>query len=199
MANNRNLFLIDRDDRRRAAVCFLLAQSGFHIEPFEDVAEFSRQPRAGMVLAYDADGVLDALVALFDRTDNWLPVVAFAEQPDAGRVVQAIRNGAVDFLSWPADQARLVEVLSRPDESLRPLMSLRADVSSARRRVEQLTGREREVLAGVANGMSNHAIAEMLGISRRTVEVYRANMLTKLAARNSPDAVRIAVDAGISF
>lgn len=199
MTNSQNLFLIDRNVRRRAAICFHLTEAGLHVEPFETVSEFVARGRDGLVLAYDEKGVLDELFAAFEREDRWLAVIALSEAPEPASVVQAIRNGATDYLTWPADQDRLARLIEAPDDHLRPVVSLRRQLSDARRRVEQLTGREREVLACVANGMSNNAMAQRLGISRRTVEVYRANMLTKLAARNSPEAVRIAVDAGVTF
>lgn len=199
MTEKQNYFLIDPNERRRAAICFQMAQAGMHLEPFESIDEFARQTRSGTLLVHDDDGVLDALMALFEQSGSWLPVIAFAEKPDAGRVVRAMRSGASDFLAWPDDQDKAADVLAQPQGGMPPAMSARAEAASARRRIEQLTGREREVLSGVANGLSNQAIADMLGISRRTVEVYRANMLTKLAARNSPDAVRIALDAGMTF
>jgi DNA-binding NarL/FixJ family response regulator len=67
----------------------------------------------------------------------------------------------------------------------------------ARSRIERLTPREREVLSGVAGGLSNRAIAEQLAISPRTVEIHRANMLQKIGANHTSEAIRVAIEAAL--
>jgi len=75
--------------------------------------------------------------------------------------------------------------------------SLRLREARARRSVDKLSRREREVLAGIAGGLSNRRIGEQLSISPRTVEIHRANMLTKMGANHTSDAIRIAIEAAL--
>lgn len=200
MQNPTNLYLIDEDYRRRAAISHLLTSVSLHLEPFEDVADFTvHPPRHGIILVHDVGDRVARLEQYFARTGTWSPQIAYSEQPDTARIVDAMRAGAVDYVAWPIDPEAVANAVRRAVELDDPLRRARQRIYDARRQVEKLTGREKEVLSGVVVGLSNKSIADRLHISPRTVEIHRANMLTKLQARNSPDAVRIAVEAGIEF
>ncbi len=198
MYHATSLLLIDSDSRRRASVCHALAGSGVHVEPFEDTAEIKQHwPRAGIILAEDDGDTIAQLVEHMTEAGNWLPVVAFAEQPGTQQVVHAIMDGAVDYLAWPASSAEIEAVLTAVDTNAAKIGSLRLREARARSRVQKLTRREREVLAGVAGGLSNRRIGEQLAISPRTVEIHRANMLNKMGASHTSEAIRIAIEAAL--
>jgi FixJ family two-component response regulator len=128
---------------------------------------------------------------------NWLPLVAFAVDPGTNRVVQAVLNGAIDYLAWPFGEAEVRAALAVAEESRDAMGSVRLREAMARSRIQRLTPREREVLAGVADGLSNRMIGERLAISPRTVEIHRANMLNKIGANHTSEAIRIAIEASL--
>ena len=198
MDRNTSLMLIDSDFRRRAAVCHELSGSGIHVEPFEDTGEIKRRwPRSGTILAEDNDDNIHALIEHMTEAGCWLPIIAFREQPTTSRVVHAIMDGAVDYIEWPAKAAAIAATLAEVDSNSAKIGSLRLREARARSRVQKLTRREREVLAGVAAGLSNRLIGEKLSISPRTVEIHRANMLTKMGANHTSEAIRIAIEASL--
>lgn len=193
-----NLILIDGDVRRRAAISHALSSGSMHVEPFENISELAGSwPRFGVVLIHDEPGSIQKLVGKMAQQGTWFPIIAFDECPASQRVVQAVLDGAIEYITWPiaADElhAALDRAMGRTDNfghaKLREIM--------ARSRIDRLTRREREVLGGVASGLSNRLIGENLSISPRTVEIHRANMLNKLGANHTSDAIRIAIEAAL--
>lgn len=198
MNQRTNLLLVDGDFRRRAAISHCLTGSDLHVEPFEDTAElFSRWPRDGMLLVHDSNDAIASLLDHMGKTGDWLPIIAFAEAPSIRRIVETVLQGAVDYLVWPFQQADLNECVAVAQERARSVSSSKLREAVARSRVERLTKREREVLSGVAGGLSNRLIGEKLNISPRTVEIHRANMLSKMGANHTSEAIRIAIEASL--
>ncbi|HVR91430.1 MAG TPA: LuxR C-terminal-related transcriptional regulator [Novosphingobium sp.] len=198
MGRRRNLALVDRNFRRRAAICHCLAGSNIHVEPFEDVAEVRLHwPRSGVVLVEDAGGNLRELLDHMATHCCWLPLIGLAEFPDTTGVVRAILEGAVDYLAWPCSAAEIAQAVAGAEASEGTIGTHKLREARARSRVQRLTKREREVLAGVAGGLSNRLIGAQLEISPRTVEIHRANMLNKIGAQHTSDAIRIAIEASL--
>ena len=198
MTQTANFVLVDADFRRRAAMSHLLATTGIHAEPFEDLSELVRRwPRDGVIFVHDEADMVPAVIAQMSEQGQWLPLIAYAEDPDTGRVVRAVLNGAIDYLKWPLDAVRVEGALQVAEASRTTLGSSKLREAMARSRVQKLTRREREVLAGVADGLSNRRIGERLAISPRTVEIHRANMLNKMGANHTSEAIRIAIEAAL--
>jgi two-component system, LuxR family, response regulator FixJ len=192
------LVLIDPDLRRRAAVTHCLAATGIHVEPFEDLAELARAwPREGIILASDEGDLVRALLTDMAEHGKWLPLIAFAPIPSTPRVVQAVIAGAIDYLEWPFDAVTIRAAIELARSSADGIGNARLREAMARSRIQKLTRREREVLAGVADGLSNRLIGERLAISPRTVEIHRANMLTKMGANHTSEAIRIAIEGAL--
>ena len=126
-----------------------------------------------------------------------LPIALYAANPVPASIVEAMLAGATDYLPWPLRRdeirAALVRIQERADASMERERKLCAAVVAVRR----LSRREREVLEAMVQGCSNKEIASILAISPRTVEIHRANVLIKLNARSSADALRIAIYAGL--
>lgn len=198
MNNALNLVLVDADFRRRAAVSHCLAGTGIHVEPFEDLAELvARWPRDGVIFIHDHGDQVRLAVERMTELGQWLPLIAYAEAPGTNRVVQAVLGGAIDYLEWPIGESEVRQALAVAEESRGMLGSAKLREAMARSRVRRLTKREREVLAGVADGLSNRLIGERLAISPRTVEIHRANMLNKMGANHTSEAIRIAIEASL--
>jgi two-component system, LuxR family, response regulator FixJ len=198
MDTSTPILLIDGETRRRAAISHTLSGGGVHVEPFETVEELGGHwPRRGLVLAHDEGQALGDLLVRMSRHGNWLPVVAFAEAPSPRRIVDAVLEGAIDYVSWPFDEGELDEALTSATQRAEAMGSAKLREAMARSRIEKLTRREREVLAGVADGLSNRKIGEKLSISPRTVEIHRANMLNKMGANHTSEAIRIAIEAAL--
>jgi FixJ family two-component response regulator len=198
MMRRSNLLLVDGDLRRRAAISHCLSGSGLHVEPFEDVRElYSRWPADGVLLVHDSGSAIGDLIAHMSQSGDWLPIIAFAEEPSTRRIVEAVLQGAVDYLVWPFEEAELIQSMDVAEDRARSVAGSKLREAVARSRVERLTRREREVLAGVAGGLSNRLIGEKLNISPRTVEIHRANMLNKMGANHTSEAIRIAIEASL--
>lgn len=198
MTRRNNLLLVDGDFRRRAAISHCLSGTGLHVEPFEDTPElFSRWPREGLLLVHDSGTAIADLLQHMGQTGDWLPIIAFAEEPAPRRIVEAVLHGAVDYMVWPFDEHQLQESMDLAEDRAKSVAGAKLREAVARSRVERLTKREREVLAGVAGGLSNRLIGEKLSISPRTVEIHRANMLNKMGATHTSEAIRIAIEASL--
>lgn len=190
------LILIDRDSRRRAQISHSLSAQGIHVEPFETVAELAQGwPRSGIVLVHDEPGAVRAVITEMAREAEWFPIVAFGENPSAAQIVSATLEGAIEYLAWPYTSEELSQSLDRALARSDGLGNARVREAMARGRIGRLTDREREVLDCVASGLSNRMIGEKLAISPRTVEIHRANMLNKLGAQHTSQAIRIAIEA----
>jgi FixJ family two-component response regulator len=198
MTQRANLALVDGDFRRRAAITHCLAGTGIHVEPFEDSEELIRRwPRDGVLLVHDSGQALQRIVDQMTEIGEWLPLVAFSEAPGTNRVVQAVLGGAIDYIEWPFGEAEVRQALMVAEEGRKVQGSARLREAMARSRIQRLTKREREVLAGVADGLSNRLIGERLAISPRTVEIHRSNMLHKMGANHTSEAIRIAIEASL--
>ncbi len=196
---NRSIALVDSNFRRRAALSHALSDSGIHVEPFEDITEIThRWPHSGCLLVEDQGNQIPRLLDHMTDRGSWLPLIALSEAPATGRVVKAILAGAIDYLPWPCEPSRILAVIDAAEDNGSALGTLKLREARARGRIQKLTKREREVLAGVAGGLSNRLIGERLAISPRTVEIHRANMLHKMGAAHTSEAIRIAIEAAVA-
>ncbi|MCX7863741.1 MAG: LuxR C-terminal-related transcriptional regulator [Novosphingobium sp.] len=199
MERSANLILVDSDTRRRATITHALSASRVHVEPFESIAELEQSwPRAGIVLLHDEGRAIADLVVAMANHRDWFPVIAFSTDPDPARIVEAVLEGAIDYLTWPITSEHLAAALQSALDRAEKTGHSRLREAVARARIDRLTPREREVLRGVASGLSNRLIGERLSISPRTVEIHRANMLNKLGANHTSEAIRIAIEARLA-
>jgi two-component system response regulator FixJ len=190
------IFLVDGDMRRRASISHYLAQCEIHVAPYENVAELrGHMADFGLVLIHDeTTGIAQALDYMAEA-GSWLPLIGFSENPAPRAVAKAIHLGAIDYLAWPFAENEIVGTLRDAAELAETIGQRKNREYMAKKRVDRLSKREREVLQSVANGLSSHKIAEQLEISPRTVEIHRSNMLNKMGANNTSEAIRFAVEA----
>jgi len=198
------IHVIDPDYRRRARIAHELRARSAHAEIYEDLAEFCRsKPSMGVIFAADEGDSPAAGVIVKAMQDQRmaLPLILYAPTPALERAVSAILLGALDYLEWPF----VPELLDRAFERIATEGERRLQHDgmrmAARAKVDLLTSRERDVLKALIAGLPNKDIGEALHISPRTVEIHRANMMRKLGATSTADAVRVAlyaeVDAGL--
>ena len=192
--------VIDPDVRRRARISHELNARDAHVEIYEGLAELNLGGTAnGLIFLCDepAGGLAQTIDRLRKSARAIMPVVGYAKDPQPEHVVSAMRAGALDYLRWPFDERLLDRVFQRVSNCDDRIVRQELLRSRARARVHDLTGRERDVLTHLVDGLSNKEIGRALGISPRTVEIHRANMMAKLGANSSPDAVRIGIYAGL--
>lgn len=138
-----------------------------------------------------------SLIEALRRQGVGLPVVVVTGHGDVPLAVRAMRAGALDFVEKPYSEERILEAVEGALGALRATDQRQLLELQASARVASLSPREAEVLEALVAGKANKAIAFELGISPRTVEVHRANLMEKLGVRSLPEAVRIGLAAGI--
>lgn len=188
------VFVVDDDESMREALAAVLALEGCRVTCFSEGHLFLQAARAHppACILHDVNmpdrSGLDMLREL-DAPHYPAPIIIVSAQRDVPTAVNAIKGGALDFIEKPFDGAAVVARVRRAIEDSAP----RNGGSRLGRfpGSELLTPRESEVLAQVAGGCSNKEAGRHLGISPRTVEVYRARVMDKLGARNTADLVRI--------
>lgn len=188
------VILIEPDIARRAELTRSFTGQ-WHIEPFEDPSELRTfwPSNPAFIFAADEGGLLDALMAIPQAL--CVPILAYSAAPQTGQVVQAIRRGVIDYYALPLDPAKAIPRIKDTIEYAQAEIELRQKQVQARMLVADLSRRENDIARELVSGQSNKGIAKALGISPRTVEIHRANMMTKLGAGSTAEAVRILLDA----
>lgn len=196
----RLVHLVDDDAAIRRSVGFMLKTSGHRVETYESgtaLLKDSGKLNEGCILLDvrmpGMDG-LEVQQALLEEGVN-LPVIIMTGHGDVTLAVKAMKAGAVDFIEKPFEKEALLASL---DEGYRRL-SLKGATDDRMRdasvRLQALTPREREVLERLSRGLPNKIIAYDLGISPRTVEIHRSNLMSKLGVRSLSEALRISFAA----
>jgi FixJ family two-component response regulator len=194
------LHFVEPDSQIRSELFKVGTDLGYHCEIYADYSELAAYPpRSGVILIRDCPetGGIDFALGHLTNLGIWLPVLAMDYQPSAIKVVEAIKSGALDYLVLPLKPDRLVSCLARIGAELQQATIKRQRLIETRGLLNALSGREREVLDELAVGRSNKEIARKLNISPRTVEIHRANMMTKLGARHVAEAIRIKLESGV--
>ena len=193
------VFIVDDDAGVRDSLAMLLELKGFRTRTFPGAEAFLAEYRPDwpgcLVLDLRMPGMSGLeLQAELARRGDVLPVVIITAHGDVATTRAALKGGAVDFIEKPVDDEALVAAItSALDRDAHERERAQAAAGTAER-LARLTGREREVLALVAEGRHNREIAVALGISPRTVEVYKARMMEKLQVRRVPDLVRLVLE-----
>jgi FixJ family two-component response regulator len=198
MTRKAQLHFIDSDSRHRAELARVGFDLGHHSEVYGDLSELgAHPPREGIIIARDTpeEGGISMILDRLSRLGIWLPVIAVDTDPAPNRIVSAIKAGALDYLPLPLDAERFDRCLTRIEKEAEVFGEARRRMIEARDRIASLSEREREVLEWLSEGSSNKVIARELEISPRTVEIHRANMMHKLAARHAAEAVRLRLEA----
>lgn len=200
MSEERLVHLVDDDEAIRRSAGFMLKTSGFRVQTFESGDQLLKAAATldpGCILLDirmpGMDG-LEVQQALKERGVG-LPVVIMTGHGDVTLAVQAMKAGAVDFIEKPFEKAVLLGAIEQAFSRLNRSWEARERAKEAEVRLNALTRREREVLDGLAQGLPNKTIAYDLGISPRTVEIHRANLMTKLSVKSLSEALRIAFAA----
>jgi two-component system response regulator FixJ len=203
MVDKRLIHIVDDEEAIRRSAGFMLKTSGFAVETWSSGVEFLKQVRnakPGCILLDvrmpEMDG-LEVQQALAERGIA-MPVVVLTGHGDISIAVRAMKAGAVDFIEKPFEKAVLLSAIESAFARLDDVEGRASRASEAAVLVAGLTGREQDVLKGLAHGLPNKTIAYDLGISPRTVEVHRANLMTKLNVRSLSEALRIAFAAGLN-
>ncbi|MEI6160086.1 MAG: response regulator [Roseococcus sp.] len=139
-----------------------------------------------------------SMIEALRRMGVGLPMVVVTGHADVPLAVRAMRAGAMDFVEKPYSEERILDVVAAAFAAMRAVDQRRLLELQSEARVASLSPRENEVLAALVAGKPNKIIGFELGISPRTVEVHRANLMEKLGVRSLPEAVRIGLAAGIS-
>jgi two-component system response regulator FixJ len=196
----RLVHLVDDDEAIRRSVGFMLKTSGYHVRIYESGIELLKSApnlETGCILLDirmpGMDG-LEVQTALRDKGVT-LPMIIMTGHGDVSLAVQAMKAGAVDFIEKPFEKAVLLSAIEHGVERLKKSAANQDRADEAAVRLQALTPREREVLDGLAKGLPNKTIAYDLGISPRTVEIHRANVMSKLGVRSLSEALRIAFAA----
>lgn len=192
------LRIIDADLRRRAEMTAMLSNDVVRVEPYENVGELaSYWPSDGTLVVHDDEQCVHSVMQAMADAGKWMPVVAFAEKPSVERVVSALELGALDYVPWPASRDSMLGKLGAVDKRCHLLAPKLREIAEAKAQMRRLSTREREVLSDLSQGLSNKEIAMHLGISPRTVEIHRSNLISKIGAKSSAHAIRIAVRGDI--
>jgi two-component system response regulator FixJ len=202
MSEKRLIHIIDDEDAIRRSASFMLKTSGFAVETWVSGVAFLKEARdaaEGCILLDvrmpEMDG-LEVQQALADKGIT-MPIIILTGHGDVTLAVRAMKAGAVDFLEKPFEKAVLLGAIEAAFARLAAAGDKVAREAEAQVLLGVLTAREKDVLEGLAQGLPNKTIAYDLGISPRTVEVHRANLMSKLDVRSLSDALRIAFAAGM--
>lgn len=202
MASNNHVYIVDDDESIRRSTGYALKTTGHTVTTWPSGDAFLKEVRhlePGCILLDirmpDIDG-LEVQDRLAERGVT-MPIVMMTGHGDIAIAVRALKAGAVDFLEKPFDKTALLSAMEGAFAQLAKGQDAAARADDAKVVLGVLTPREMEILDGLAKGLPNKTIAYDLGISARTVEAHRANLMLKLEVRSLSDALRIAFAAGM--
>lgn len=203
MRERRNVYIVDDEDEVRSELAEALALRGFAVQAFSGGESFLSQqsalPAGCVVLDLNMPGLsgMEVQQALVD-SDSLHKIVMLTGAGSVSTAVRAMHAGATDFLEKPFHVDDLVRAIGSAVN--RQLQEVQQDARrrQAEEQVGRLTERERDVLCGMVLGLANKIIAFRLGLSTRTVEAYRAQLMHKLEVKSLAEAVQIAIEAHLT-
>lgn len=191
--------IVDDEEPVRNSLAFLLGSAGFAVRTHPSASAFLEIAPSitnGCLVTDlrmpDVDGV--ELLRRLHGLGAMLPAIVVTGHGDVQMAVEAMKNGAMDFIEKPFSDEVILESIKRAVERAASKVDDEAAASRTRERLSSLSERELQVLKGVVQGQANKTIAFELGISPRTVEVYRAGLMSKMQAKNLADLVRAVID-----
>ena len=194
--------VIDDDEAVRQSLAFLLAAAGIEVQTYESATAFldvATTVKTGCVITDvrmpEVSGI--DLLRRLEELKLGVPVIVITGHGDVPLAVEAMKIGAVDFIEKPFDDEVLLTSVRSALNRLDRDHKRQAERREVEARLATLSSRERDVLEGLVAGQANKQIAYELGISPRTIEIYRANLMTKMQAASLSDLVRMALTAGI--
>ncbi len=202
MSHRGKVYVIDDDEAMRDSLDFLLGSANFQVTLFESAHYFLEALTSmdfGCVVSDVRMPGIDGIELLkrLKASRSAFPVLIMTGHGDVPLAVEAMKLGAADFLEKPFEDDRLVGMIDaalRQAESGARSEAVTLDIAA---RIAALSPRERQVMDGLIAGLSNKLIAKEYGISPRTIEVYRANVMTKMQAGSLSELVRLAMRAGV--
>ena len=194
--------VIDDDEAMRESLAFLLGAVGMEVRTYESALGFldvAPNAEAGCVITDVRMPGLSGvdLLRRLRELKLGIPVIVITGHGDVPLAVEAMKIGALDFLEKPFDDEVLLASVRSALNQLNQDQKRQAERNEIERRLAALSNRERDVLEGLVSGHANKQIAYDLGISPRTIEIYRANLMTKMQAASLSDLVRMALITGI--
>jgi len=203
MARTNSVYVVDDDEAVRRGLQFLLNSAGYLPAPYESAVHFLAEAdrlEPGCVVTDvrmpELDGV--ELVRRLEAAHSPHQVIVMTGHADVQLAVEAMKAGALDFLEKPFKDEALLRAVDTALEASERALKVRASQARFAELLSSLTPREHQVLDGVVGGKMNKVIAYELGISERTVEVYRANIMQKSGAGSLSELVRMAMLSGRS-
>jgi len=202
MTANATVHVIDDDDALRDSLGFLLASAGIEAQTYDSATSFlaalPRDAHGCVITDVRMPGMSGIeLLRELKSVAPAMPVIVITGHGDVPLAVEAMKLGALDFIEKPFDDEALLasvrNALGRHEQDAKR----EAERANVIERLKGLSSRERQVLDGLVLGHANKVIAFDLGISPRTVEIYRANVMTKMEAASLSDLVRMALAAGL--
>ena len=198
MTSNPVVHVIDDDDAARASLAFLLGTAQFVVRAYESAKAFLDAipgVEAGCVITDVRMPEIDGLELLrrLKSQGIGLPVVVITGHGDVPLAVEAMKAGALDFIEKPYEGEVLLGAVRSALSAHETDAKRDAERAEIQERLADLSPRERQVLDGLVAGKPNKIIAYDLGISARTVEIYRANVMTKMQATSLSHLVRMAL------
>jgi two-component system response regulator FixJ len=203
LKKNTTIYLVDDDDAVRHALTTLLATSGYTASGFDSAESFLNAvdlSRPGVLLL---DQRMQGMSGLelqkeLGRRDVEMPIIFITGHGDIPMSVIAMRSGAVTVLEKPFNNRQLIESIEEALAVIRKNTTVHELQADIRGRFDTLTQREQEVMKYVVQGMANRAIAEIMGLSNRTVEVHRSKVMKKMKATTLPELVLMAPACGLN-
>lgn len=202
MPDRGRVYVIDDDEAMRDSLNFLLDSANYKVTLFETALAFlDALPglEFGCVVSDVRMPGLDGLELLkrMKAGHSTFPILIMTGHGDVPLAVEAMKLGAVDFLEKPFEDDRLVAMIETAIHRAEPAARSEALTQDIAARIASLSPRERQVMDGLIAGLSNKLIARDYDISPRTIEVYRANVMTKMQANSLSELVRLAMRAGL--
>ena len=192
------VYVVDDDEAVRDSVQWLLEGQDFRVRSFESsevfLARYDPREVACLIVDIRMDGMsgLELQDRLIERNSP-LPIAFISGHGDVPLAVDTMKKGALDFIQKPFNEQQLVPLVERMLEQARANFAEHQQAASRDALLSKLTGREAQVLERIVAGRLNKQIADDLGISIKTVEAHRANIMEKLGANTVADLLKIAL------
>jgi two-component system response regulator FixJ len=195
--------VIDDDEAVRESLSFLLETADYAVHAYDSAGAFLSkldQAEPGCIITdVRMPGMTGIeLVRALNERGCAMPVIVITGHGDVPLAVEAMREGVVDFIEKPFADDTILGSLDNAFERSRDQSARAGERTEILKRLASLSTRERQVLDGLVAGQANKVVAIELGISPRTVEVYRANLMSKMRAASLSELVRMALVAGPS-